>query len=247
MQISSRFTNYALTGAFFFISHLLFLVVFNEHVTAEAWEAWVASYEKYARFPEAFKNVADTLLTTVGLISIFFVGLVLELMGSYFFISERKVFIHHLKRNHDWLEHVFNDAPKVLKANYDYLRNEPTALVWSPSHLIKIICKHGAFNHLHAYLFSYIHVNSGESVSDLLYDHRNLWRVARAIANTLILLAIEMLILEIHVTIFELEVKAFIILLLVFALAAYITIQSYNRMCCSLFALTYTSYNKNKQ
>ena len=245
MQLGSRFSNYALTGAFFCILHFLFLVVFNENITLEHWKTWVEMINGNL-LPSTYHDTAETLLTTFGIISIFFIGMVLDLIGSYFFLLERRIFILHLKHNSDWLDQLSGKVCGSVEKDYKYLRDETTTLMWAPKELYEVLCNHGVLNHLQAYFFSYIHVNNGESVSDLLYEHRNLWRVSRAIANTLILLSLEMVVLSIHVTVFDTKINASIVLIGMFIVAAFLTLRSYTRMCYSLFSMTCTSLRKDQ-
>ena len=105
MQFGSRFSNYALTGAFFCIFHFLFLVVLNEQITLADWKAWVEIINENL-LPSTYHDTAETLLTIFGIISIFFIGMVLDLVGSYFFLLERRIFIMHLKQNSDWLDQL---------------------------------------------------------------------------------------------------------------------------------------------
>ncbi len=244
MQIGSRFSNYALTGAFFFVLHFLFLVVFNEHITLEKWREWVTVADSNL-FPAAYQGSVEALLTVFGIISIFFIGLILDLLGSYFFLMERLVFIQHLKKNDDWLSQLLRQGCGVLYRDYKYLQEGKNIVVWNIKEMREMICNHGAINHLQAYFFSYIHINAGGSVSNLLDDNRNLWRVSRAIANTLILLSLEVIIIGVHVNVFGEKVSASIVLLFMFIVAAFITLQSYNRVCYSMFSMVFTAL-KNK-
>ncbi|MDH5572104.1 MAG: hypothetical protein OEY89_10085 [Gammaproteobacteria bacterium] len=244
MQASSRFLNYALTGTFFLVTQILFLVIYNEHVTLDAWNNWVKDLNLYTQLPQVIQHSAETLLATLGVISIFLIGSLLEFMGSYFFISERNIFIHHLKRNNDWLEEIFSKSIHSLENSYNYLKNETEGFIWNPLKLFDIIKKHGAYSNLQAYMFSYIQVNPGIPVTNQLHDHRNLWRISRAITNTVVLLVVEMLILWTHISLFGIQVPVFVILIVLFPLSFYITVHAYNRMCYSLFSLTYAFYKK---
>lgn len=235
MNISSRFTEFGMTGAFFWISQVLFLSLGLNHKMVEWIPQWVEVWNGYqGMLPDVVQNAAGSMLTAFGIIGIFVTGLILDLIGSYFAPLEMTIFNRHLKRNHGWLDELSSQCPENVRCDYQILRDQfVTGILRSPREGWQRIRMGRQYTHIQAFLFSYIHVFS--SLSETLVDNIHLWRTARAISTTLLILALEVIYINYHGS---LEQRTYIALNLgLFGLSAFLTLRSYSRLCFSLFSL----------
>jgi len=113
MQIGSRFTEYGLTGGFFWICQILFFTYTGQAKT------WLSYLSKAQRPPDWIWQIGSTAITTVAIIAVFVAGLLLDLLAVYFRPEEMKVFHQHLVRNRDWLGRLIVDHKAYCETDYE--------------------------------------------------------------------------------------------------------------------------------
>jgi hypothetical protein len=238
VNISNRFTEYGMTGAFFWLSQLLFFVLGYSDSFDEAWNTVKDYLQHHAAGPEVLKDSLGALITTFGVISIFVAGLLLDLLGSHVFLGEMIVFNRHLHRNKSWLDRMTVQCTGDIARDYRELRDGfGDNFIASPKQALARFGMRRQCRRLQAYLLSFIHVCSGASLSESLVDSMHLWRTARSVSTTMVILFFEGLFVELT----SLGLSA---LVAIFILSAYITLSAYNRMCITLFSLACAVFSK---
>ncbi len=93
MQIGSRFTEYGLTGGFFWICQLLFLVYSGQAKTL------LSNLSSVKLDPTSWiSQIGPTAISALAIIAVFVTGLLLDLFAVYFRPMEMRVFRQHLVR-----------------------------------------------------------------------------------------------------------------------------------------------------
>ena len=111
MQISSRFTEYGLTGGFFWICQLILIWSYGKTQTI------LSSLPTVHLGPDQLGSTAITsLVTAVAIIAVFVTGLLLDLLAVYFRRLEMGVFWKHMVRNRDWLSRLITEHKSIVKA-----------------------------------------------------------------------------------------------------------------------------------
>jgi len=247
VNISARFTEFGMTGAFFWIAQLIYLALTHDDVILQAMPHWQAFFDQYQELgeslPPALSETAGSLLTAFGLIGIFVTGLILNLLGSYFFAFENIFFARHLARNADWMSGMMRGCTGAVQEDYRLIRQQFGAglfvalpQVW---HRLRLspACKR-----VQSFLFAFIHVFGDNGTPELLSDQVHLWRTARALGITFWFLSVEMLVLgHQDSTSVQLAWAA-----LLFLLGIYTTLRSYNRMCHTLFTMACATFNRQQ-
>jgi len=247
MNISSRFSEFGMTGAFFWIAQIIYFALVHDTELQELVPAWIASLNHYQALtdalPQTFKDVAGSMLTAFGLIGIFVTGLILNLLGSYFFLFEDIYLNRHLEKNHSWLDKMIDECPGAVHDDYLKLRKEFGANIFaSAQRSFKRLRLTSCCTRVQSFLFSYIHVFGDNGTPEVLSDHVHLWRTARAIGITFWVLSVEILLFDLHGS----EWIAILLAILLFLAAIYTTLRSYNRMCQTLFTLACATYSRQQ-
>ena len=128
MQISSRFTEYGLTGGFFWICQLLFLVYTGQAKTFLTHLSTVQQLQiplmqlstgQQLQIPPWISQIGVTAISALAIIAVFVTGLLLDLLAVYFRPMEMRVFNQHLVRNRDWLGRLIADHKSYCEADYE--------------------------------------------------------------------------------------------------------------------------------
>ncbi len=99
--------DYAITGGFFICSQLPALTWFYQDMaTAEVAATINSILPQFNSLPSAIQPAFTSLLVALTLLSVFFFGLLLDLIGSLYVIWELRLFRAHLERNRTWLTEV---------------------------------------------------------------------------------------------------------------------------------------------
>lgn len=240
MNISPRFTEFGMTGAFFLLSQLCVIIfVLDPAVVAKAaaqnWASALNSYQ--AHLPELLRDTTNSLFTVVGVISIFVTGLILDLIGSYFAFLEMILFSRHLRRNRAWLNDMADHCQETVRRDYQQLRDDfGTGYLVGPRQLWQRFQMSSAYNNLQAFLYSHIQVFS--SMPGTLVDNMHLWRTSRAVSTTLLILSVEVYFFNGN------SHQAWLVFVLLFILSAVITLRSYSRLCFTLFSMACVTQHK---
>jgi hypothetical protein len=244
MNISPRFTEFGMTGAFFWIGQIIFFGLAYNQGLVDIIPQWVMVWDGYqTMLPEVLQQSAGTLLTVFGVIGIFITGLILDLTGSVFSFWETYVFNHHLRRNRDWLNNLADQCPENIKQDYRTLRDHiGTIFMFSPQKIWERFLLVRKRKHIQTFLFSYIHVFS--SMPEILVDDMHLYRTSRTVSFILLILATEIT----FTTTYDSPLGGIYVVAYAFlGLSALITLSSYNRLCFTLFSLACATREKQPQ
>lgn len=240
MNISPRFTEFGMTGAFFLLSQLCVIIfVLDPALVAQAAvQNWARALDVYQdSLPGLLKDTTKSLFAVVGVISIFVTGLILDLIGSYFAFLEMILFNRHLRRNRGWLNDMAAHCQETVRKDYQRLRDEfGTDFLVGPRQLWQRFQMNSAYKNIQAYLFAHIQVFA--SMSETLVDNMHLWRTSRAVSTTLLILSIEVFLFG------EQSHRAWLVFAVLFFLSALITLRSYSRLCFSLFSMACVTQQK---
>jgi hypothetical protein len=242
MQISSRFTEYGLTGGFFWICQLVVIWWFGQ---AQAVLSHLSNVQK--QIPHGFSSVGSTALSALAIIAVFVTGLLLDLLAVYFRGMEMGVFWKHLVRNRDWLSRLITEHKDYCESDYEQLKQwQDTA---SKMKRLKQHLKNArAYERLWSFFTSYVLVLSGSTELGLMVDQYHLWRTGRAVSTVLVIVYAE--VLWVLPKFLHAPPIPWLGLLLMFALllvAFMITRQTYSRLCFTLFALVYVTEDKREE
>src|SRR6266487_6213741 len=113
MQIGSRFTEYGLTGGFFWICQFILLWRSGQTQTLLGKLSTVQN-----QIPEHHPIAITSLVSALAIIAVFVTGLLLDLLAGYFRPLEMGVFHKHLVRNRDWLGRLIADHKGYCEADY---------------------------------------------------------------------------------------------------------------------------------
>ena len=201
--------------------------------------------------PSWILQIGSPAIAALAIIAVFVVGLLLDLLATFLQTSEVKLFYEHLARNRDWLDPLIADHKSYCKIDYEWFEisfrrggraivGEPflpadAQPVWWPSKL-------RPYERLWSFFASYVLVDSGSSQLSLMVDQYYLWRTARAITVSLLILGIEFLVRVRTVT----SVLVLLAMWVTFPIALMITKAAYNRFCFTLFSLVYVTQDKRK-
>jgi hypothetical protein len=271
MQIGSRFTEYGLTGGFFWICQILFFTYTGQTKT-------LLSYLSCAqRPPEWIWQIGSTAISALAIIAVFVAGLLLDLLAVYFRPTEMAVFHQHLVRNRDWLGRLIADHKAYCEADYEEFERKfggsPVAkekrarfgisLLWNRERRQQYVAGRkqerearkawkGArpYERLWSFFASYVLVESGSSQLSLMVDQYYLWRTGRAVSMSLVIVFFEVQVLEGWLKPepvgqpWYYATPRSLVLLALSTLSLMITKQIYSRLCFTLFALVYVTQDK---
>jgi|SRR5215510_5575417 len=252
MQISSRFTEYGLTGGFFWISQFILLWYYGKIQVLQ-------SYLSAIQIPPGISQIGFTAITglvsALGIIAVFVAGLLLDLFAVYFKPMEMRIFQQHLARNRDWLGRLIADHKSYCGADYEEFEREgghfsfKVFRQWRPN----ILRWWKPYERLWSFLASYVVVESGSSQLGLMLDQYYLWRTGRAISAVLFIVSLEIF-ASLHILLFrssltELPFSVFlpIVSLISTFLMITITQETYSRLCFTLFSLVYVTQDKRNE
>jgi len=270
MQIGSRFTEYGLTGGFFWICQLL---VFTYSGQAKVLLSNLSSVKLE---PSWILQIGSPAITALAIIAVFVAGLLLDLSAVYFRRWEMSVFHRHLIRNRDWLDQLIADHKGYCEADYKEFerqfdkssRSKDTeagfgvSLLWNRKRRQQYIAavKRGwgpwrahPYERLWSFFASYVLVESGSSQLSLMVDQYYLWRTGRAISTSLVILILEVWYLTVGFPWFSQPPMPHVSWLVAFvpwavaALAITITLGTYSRLCFTLFSLVYVTQDKRRR
>ena len=93
MNFGARFSEFGMTGAVFWICQILLFTIGTGEAAGEQFLDMLGVFigTDNGQSP-ILKSAAGSLLTVFGLIGIFVTGLVLDMIGSIFFMQEMRIF-----------------------------------------------------------------------------------------------------------------------------------------------------------
>lgn len=208
--------------------------------------------------PDFLHDTAGSLLTVFGLIAIFVTGLLLDMVGSIFFLQEMRIFGRHVSQNKDWLDKMTSTCSSAVSKDYQEFKSEfddedlsikeKIQRLFNSSFHFQRFKLRSHYRRLQTFLLAYIHVYSANGGSEQLMDHVHVWRTARAISTALFIVALEAIYLinnsnmaGLFETLNEEKFPEWLSMLVIhfflLGISAMLTLKSYNRMNYSLFTL----------
>lgn len=249
----ARFAEYGITGGFFLVTQLLIFGVFFPVVHIES--------TRFTYLADLIKNNAvlapaiQTLVISLSILSIFLIGLALDLLGSPSSMVEERVFRDKLSGREKWVE-------KLIRADLPDYEDEYRAVTErkqtdGESSFLAILRQiwqsHQLFRRVEFILVAKVLASNVKT--EMLADNISMCRISRGIATTLFILYIE-------VTNFGARhyqessqyllpfgglinfifsfVLFFLLGALLFAIAYLITLAAYSRFTLTLFSLLYS-------
>jgi hypothetical protein len=125
MLISERFSEYGITGAFFWVIQLIIILIISEHPLV-IWSTWMSQIDPFfSAIPDVLKVSIAGVLAVLGTMAIFVAGLLLDLMGSYYTGPEMFIFRHQVEKNREWLSSFVNKNRGFIGKDYDEFLSHP--------------------------------------------------------------------------------------------------------------------------
>lgn len=257
MNISTRITEYSITGGLLWVNVLLFATLANilpGAITldnaAVVWGAWIEALEPLKAtleraLPPALQGSLATLLGALLIIVIFFSGILLDLIAPLFFVPLELFFFRKwlIEKNRGWLDALAEAHRDFIRADY-YRFVGGRVIDWR--HPLAWFEQRRCFHKLSAFLLSHIMVSSPGAALDELTDRIHLWRTSRAISTSIVVLGC----LLNFTSVIAQKNAAGVALIsvgipLALFLASYvITLSTYSRMCLYLASLAYFTTHK---
>jgi hypothetical protein len=258
MKISDRFTDYGLIGGFFWMLQLAIWPVIDRTGWADALHYFTGALVSVPK--EALPSFV-ALLGAFGLIAVFTTGLLLDLLGSsYFLATEMMVFARHVRQHIHWLQRVTDLNTDYIQEDWSILINAPTYRnqlraslkffkLWNERDrkgcwlVVREVWKlRSAYTRMQSFLLSYVLLTSGVEKVELLSTQMSLWNTGRAIAAGIIISSV-----LIGSAQFVFGVEALLPVygwilgcqLLSLILGLSVAHAAYERVCNTLFALVY--------
>ena len=211
MRISNRFIDNGVTGGFFLAGQFILLALWGL-------TGWIKPLTDLT-VSSFLQPTVNTLLAALGIISIFFFGLLLDLLATGFspFIQEEIISMKsHLDHNQDWLEETLEKEDTYFKEGCDKFKDAYVALFGAKKYNRNLYIR--LFHHqwmerrhrsslsdkaqeekltvnyyrLRYFFNSYVLLNSGLPQLDTLTDQVHLWRASRAICIATVVWAFEL-------------------------------------------------------
>jgi hypothetical protein len=242
ISLGAKFADYGLTGGFAIVGQatLLGWVAPDTARSIVIGSAQILG-EYFDCLPASLVTPAAAVMTTVGLISIFFLGLVLEAIGSIAVIWEVNVFKSHLERHRSWLSDLLAEYPASAVEDFrrlvsefgsfrgDWRESLGILTLWRRSSRQSLIEYRrrvfrrfrllGLYSRTQALLLSYVLAADIAPPLDLIRDNVQLCRTSRAVSAALY--------------IFSFEVYVAAIMALVRALVGFAEFRIFYRWTCN--------------
>ena len=256
MKIDARFFGqYAITGTFFWIAQYIVLEISSLEVPALA-----GLKELQAGLSSALNSAPA--MAALAIAGVFFTGLLLDVASAYFVRIEGQIFTKNLIRNKGWLEPMLQDYSTYLGDDYDYLCRQ-SAPGGEQKDGFSGLLRHWrkfarSYRRLQALLLSYVRVFSNKEALESLSEQMLLWRTSRAIAVTMIIVALEILGSFLVFSFYSIYYNqphlwgswftSYVIALVSFVVGwgggLLLQKSAYTQMCDQLFALAYATTKK---
>jgi hypothetical protein len=197
----ARYAEYGITGGFFLLMQALILGLAYANVSdvlvTGANRMGVLLTENVGKIPEVVRPAIQSLLVALALLSVFIIGLVLEILGSVFMVSEASLFRKRLAMNQWVAKFVEAELPDYAE---DYrllldLANPWSAWRWNairrgPSRNFKRLRQlQQRFRRVESVLIAKVLASGAKT--ELLVEQISICRMSRAIGTTLYVASIE--------------------------------------------------------
>lgn len=259
--LGSRFADYGLTGGFFVFTQFSALWwIFPELAAARFTAVTGFVSARVDALPPAAHPAFSSLLVALAVVSIFFVGLLLDLMGSFLVIWEAQIFKKHLDKNEEWFPQFVQENGTYIQSDYERIKADIIGPresfrrsfaffrfwkrdAWQRAYgeqrrVWRLIGALRSFRRLENLLIAHVLAASGASNLDWLGDQLRLCRTSRAISASIVILALEVS----WLTLAETSAQPWVGIITQYAamaLSLFVTVRAYSRFCTTLFSLTY--------
>jgi hypothetical protein len=268
VTLSSRLGDYGITGALFIVAQMIGFVATDPGGSEQRARDVLKYLDAMTSAAPSLSTSLASLLTVLALILVFFVGLVIDLLGFYAPSVEVVSFRRRLAMHDHWLRPLlathadflgadvkrlideYHPAPSTVTA----LKETFTALPFSKRYWriaarnwrsVRVI---GAYQRLLSFMVTLALRNAGPSSAEVLRDQLGLWRTSRAIATALVFLAIEVIVLRGFATNgLESYWRIQIIYLACSVLAIALCVRSFHQVCETVFAALYIGNQSKTQ
>jgi len=233
-MLSTRFTEYGLTGTFFIITQILLFYNLHDSTLYDQVVTYIGNFHNSIGLLSSENT--SSLLTALAFVSVFVIGLSLDLLGSIFLQREMQCLALEIKKNSSWLDNF-------VKQNSEYMAQNYTQVLQSVSQTKKLS---QLFSHLktmnnadrvRSFFISYVLVNLGKDKSQILIEQIHLWRTGRVVSVIIWVFSAEILFMEYLSSSFSYTTFGIIILSLL--IATFLARSAYERMLTTLFSLMY--------
>ena len=258
MNIASRIGDQGIIGTFFLLLTVSgFLVVEPEYFEQNLVGGASVLNSIFSAAPSLATPIAS-LVAVLGLISVFFIGLVIDFLGFYAPALEVVTFKKKIDQHRTWLLPLLNENQHLLSheikvAIEDY--HPTTSVRMGIKQLFTTIPFSRRYWQIAAQNWKFVKIvadskrlldflickgleSASNANSQLLLERYRLWRTSRALSTSLIIAAMEILFLGFAndgVNIF----KILIIYTICWFLAMGLTLRSFNQVCETTLALVY--------
>ncbi len=259
MNISTRITEYSITGGLLWVSAFLFATVLNLQMNQDdismvsvmrLWGEWISAMAPLSTAFEGLSNSLQgsisTLLAALAIIVIFFSGIILDLLGPVFFISIEMMFFHKwlVTKNRPWLDQLIADNREFIGEDYRIFI-EDCAFNWKKP--FAWFERRRSYNKLWTFMLSQVMVFSKAASLEELMDRVHLWRTSRAISTSMVVLGCLLNFTPLvhtpdnHAATLSFALTSIGVPVVLFAVSALITLGTYSRMSIVLCSLVYTT------
>jgi hypothetical protein len=210
ISLGARFADYGLTGGLFLVAGTALLAWFFPGDLYPLLSMFQFSLD--SNVPPFIESSMISISIASMIVVIFFIGLMLDLLGSVFILHEAAIFREELGLGERWVRSMLNPYDQFISDDLDYLFVEfagPGELkvarrrlrvFWKPKNWLAYLAvfKRGtlrprvmkAFSRLESVMLSHLVLNAEPTKLTMLFDQHRLCRVARAIAGGLVMLIV---------------------------------------------------------
>jgi hypothetical protein len=245
----ARYAEYGITGGFFLFTQALILGLAYPDVVSGAHSFSVQLTAIVDEIPEEARPAIQSLLVALALLSVFIIGLVLEIIGSVFMLYEAIVFRKRLAMNQWVAKFVEAELPDYVE-DYRLLLDleefwSQVKAAWNPKNWFRPRGSFGGmkwqrqvqqqFRRLESVLIAKV-LTSGAK-TEMLAEQISICRMSRAIGTALYVVSFEFIIWA------NVQDSPFLGLgALILVPATFITLGAYSRFANMLLSLVYASW-----
>jgi hypothetical protein len=248
----ARYAEYGITGGFFLLTQALILGFAAPDVLVSGARSFgVLLTKSVGEIPNEARPAIQSLLVALALLSVFIIGLVLEIIGSVFMLQEANLFRKRLAMNQWVAKFVEAELPDYAK-DYRLVLDAPDFLsrlkkVWKPKNCFRgyeVWRVWRPFRRLESALIAKV-LTSGAK-TEMLAEQISIYRMSRAIGTALYIVSLEFFFVigeSSHQP--PLRVRELILycaMLITIGCATLITLGAYSRFANMLLSLVYASW-----
>jgi hypothetical protein len=125
MDIKERFSEFGITGAFFWMIQIVVIFLASKNPLA-LWNNWMDGITPFFdAIPDALKISVSGVFGVLGIMIIFVFGLLLDLLGSLYTATEMFLFRQQLEKNRSWFDSYMEKEKDFIGDDYIRFLNHP--------------------------------------------------------------------------------------------------------------------------